>query len=73
MITYSICDPPQDFDAKGESKLTTCFHFKTKKYFLTYLNAHIASGRWVPMGVEEGEPRATLIYATRMPHHAMSR
>ena len=30
-----ICDPPQDFDAEGESTLTTRFHFKTKEFLLT--------------------------------------
>ena len=28
-----ICDPPQDFDAKGESTLSTRFNFKTKNLF----------------------------------------
>ena len=28
-----ICDPPQNFDGKGESMLTTRFHFKTKNLF----------------------------------------
>ena len=27
-----ICDPPQDFNAKGESTRTTRFHFKTKEF-----------------------------------------
>ena len=27
------CDPPQDFNAKGESTRTTRFHFKTKELF----------------------------------------
>ena len=27
-----ICDPQQDFDAQGESTLTTRFHFKTKEF-----------------------------------------
>ena len=30
-----ICDPPQDFNAKGESTRTTRFHFKTKEFILT--------------------------------------
>ena len=30
-----ICDPQQDFDAQGESTLTTRFHFKTKEFILT--------------------------------------
>ena len=30
-----ICDPKQDFDAQGESTLTTRFHFKTKEFILT--------------------------------------
>ena len=30
-----ICDPPQDFDAQGESTLTTSFHFKAKEFLLT--------------------------------------
>ena len=29
------CDPPQDFNAKGESTRTTRFHFKTKEFILT--------------------------------------
>ena len=29
-----ICDPPQDFNAKGESTCTTRFHFKTKEFIL---------------------------------------
>ena len=31
----AICDPPQDFNAKGESTRTTHFHFKTKEFILT--------------------------------------
>ena len=31
----SICNPPQDFNAKGESARTTRFHFKTKEFILT--------------------------------------
>ena len=31
----TICDPPQDFNAKGESTCTTRFHFKTKEFILT--------------------------------------
>ena len=30
-----ICDPQQDFDAQGESTLTTRFHFKTKEFIWT--------------------------------------
>ena len=30
-----MLDPPQDFNAKGESTRTTCFHFKTKEFILT--------------------------------------
>ena len=30
-----ICDPPQDFNAIGESTRTTRFHFKTKEFILT--------------------------------------
>ena len=30
-----ICDPPQEFNAKGESTRTTRFHFKTKEFILT--------------------------------------
>ena len=30
-----ICDPPQDFNTKGESTRTTRFHFKTKEFILT--------------------------------------
>ena len=29
------CDPPQDFNATGESMHTTRFHFKTKEFILT--------------------------------------
>ena len=29
------CDPPQDFNAEGESTRTTRFHFKTKEFILT--------------------------------------
>ena len=29
------CDPPQDFNAKGESTRTTRFHFKTNEFILT--------------------------------------
>ena len=25
-LIFQICDPPQEFDAKGESMLTTCLH-----------------------------------------------
>jgi len=32
---YANCDPPQDFNAKGESTRTTRFHFKTKEFILT--------------------------------------
>ena len=32
---YPKCDPPQDFNAKGESTRTTRFHFKTKEFILT--------------------------------------
>ena len=31
----NICDPPQDFNAKGEGTRTTRFHFKTKEFILT--------------------------------------
>ena len=31
----SICNPPQDFNSKGESARTTRFHFKTNQFFLT--------------------------------------
>ena len=30
-----ICDPPQDFNAKGESTRPTRFHFETKEFILT--------------------------------------
>ena len=33
--TNNIYDPPQDFNAKGESTRTTRFHFKTKEFILT--------------------------------------
>ena len=29
------CDPPQDFNAQGESTLTTRFHLKAKEFILT--------------------------------------
>ena len=32
---HGICDPRQDFNAKGESTRTTHFHFKTKEFILT--------------------------------------
>ena len=32
---HGKCDPPQDFNAKGESTGTTRFHFKTKEFILT--------------------------------------
>ena len=39
MNLYSlICDPPQDFNAKGESTRTTRLHFKTKEFILTRLS-----------------------------------
>ena len=31
----TICDPPQDFNTKSESKRRTRFHFKTKEFILT--------------------------------------
>ena len=34
----TICDPPQDFNAKDESTRTTRFHFKTKEFILTRLS-----------------------------------
>ena len=34
-IPQHKCDPPQDFNAKGESTRTTRFHFKTKEFILT--------------------------------------
>ena len=33
-----ICDPPQDFNAKGESTRTTRFHFKKKEFILTHFS-----------------------------------
>ena len=35
MENIAKCDPPQDFNAKGESTRTTRFHFKTKEFILT--------------------------------------
>ena len=35
LLSSSICDRPQDFNAKGESTRTTRFHFKTKEFILT--------------------------------------
>ena len=32
---WMICDPHKDFDAQGESTLTTHFHFKTKEFIWT--------------------------------------
>ena len=37
-IHGNICDPPQDFNAKGEGTRTTRFHFKTKEFILTRLS-----------------------------------
>ena len=34
-IQHLISDPPQDFNAKGESTRTTRFHFKAKEFILT--------------------------------------
>ena len=34
-LFLNICDPPQDFNAKGESTRTTRFYFKTKEFILT--------------------------------------
>ena len=34
-MSCNICDPPQDFNAKGESTRMTRFHFKTKEFILT--------------------------------------
>ena len=31
----TICDPPQDFNAKGESTRTTRLNLKTKEFILT--------------------------------------
>ena len=35
MENIAKCDPPQNFNAKGESTCTTRFHFKTKECILT--------------------------------------
>ena len=35
IASLNKCDPPQDFNAKGESTRTTRFHFKTKEFILT--------------------------------------
>ena len=35
MENIAKCDPPQDFNAKGEGTRTTRFHFKTKEFILT--------------------------------------
>ena len=32
-VDHAICDPQQDFNAKGESTRTTRFHFKQKNLF----------------------------------------
>ena len=32
------CEPPQDFNAKGESTRMTGFHFKTKEFILTHFS-----------------------------------
>ena len=37
-LCMTICDPPQDFNAKGENTRTTRFHFKTKEFILTRLS-----------------------------------
>ena len=34
----NICDPPYDFDAKGDSTLTTHLHFTTKEIDFSTLN-----------------------------------
>ena len=34
-VNLRNCDPPQDFNAKGESTRTTRFDFKTKEFILT--------------------------------------
>ena len=33
-----MCDPPQDFDAKGESMLMTRINFKTKEFILIHFS-----------------------------------
>ena len=35
VLLATICEPPQNFDAEGESTLTKRFHFKTKQFILT--------------------------------------
>ena len=39
----SKCDPPQDFDAKGDSTLTARFHFETKDFILARLRRALRS------------------------------
>ena len=40
---HGICDPRQDFNAKGESTRTTRFHCKTKEFILTRLQSCLIS------------------------------
>ena len=46
-----ICDPPQDFDAEGESTLTTRFHFKTKEFLF---NPRTYTQIYTPIVVQGG-------------------
>ena len=43
LLLESICDLPQDFNAKGESTRTTRFHFKTKEFILARLQSCLIS------------------------------
>ena len=38
LTPFKICDPPYDFDAKGDSTLTTHLHFTTKEIGFSTLN-----------------------------------
>lgn len=40
VIDLNICDPPYDFDAKGDSTLTTHLHFTTKEIGFSTLNVY---------------------------------
>ena len=46
-----ICDPPQDFDAEGESTLTTSFHFKRKEFLF---NPRTYTQIYTPIVVQGG-------------------
>ena len=49
----TICDPPHDFNAKGESTRTTHFHFKTKEFILTRFSTLAILPHWAISFVSE--------------------